>query len=155
MIQHVYISRATPLFRPESMGDLLTKSRENNHRLGINGMLVYRHPFFMQVLEGPEEIVGELMARIAADPRHTDVTKVLHAPIRRAGFSEWSMGYLEAKPGEVPEVVMQFAGYNDFFAADFEPHLFAANPTTAKKLLIAFRDECLRPQVLAPATSSL
>lgn len=132
------------------MGDLLTKSRENNHRLGITGMLVYRHPFFMQVLEGPEEIVDELMTRISADPRHTDITKVLHAQIRRAGFADWSMGYLEAKPGEVPEIVTQFAGYNDFFAADFEPRLFAANPTAAKKLLIAFRDECLRPQVFTP-----
>jgi len=60
------------------------------------------------------------------------------------------MDFLKAKRGVVPEIVPQFAGYNDFFAADFEPRLFAANPTSAKKLLLAFRDECLRPQVLPP-----
>jgi len=155
VIEHVYVSRATNLFRPESIGELLRKSRENNERLGITGMLVYRHPFFMQVLEGPEEHVRELMARIAADARHTDVTMVRHAPIRRAGFADWSMGFLEAKPGVVPEIVTQFAGYHDFFAADFEPRLFAANPTSAKKLLLAFRDECLRPQVLPPLAGAV
>lgn len=154
MIQHVYLSRATNLFRPESIGELLRKSRENNERLGITGMLVYRHPFFLQVLEGPEEEVVRLMSRIRTDARHTEITSVIHAPIARAGFADWSMAYWEAKPGEVPEVVTQFAGYNDFFATDFEPRLFAANPTAAKKLLLAFRDECLRPQVLPPLVAS-
>jgi hypothetical protein len=150
VIQHVYLSRATNLFRPESIGDLLRKSRENNERLGITGMLVYRHPFFMQVLEGPEDDVVALMARIRTDPRHTEITNVIHTPIARAGFADWSMAYWEAKSGAVPEIVTQFPGYNDFFAADFEPRLFAANPTAAKKLLLTFRDECLRPQVLPP-----
>lgn len=152
MIELVYVSRATKLFRPQEIGAILAKSRSNNQRLGITGMLVYRRPFFMQVLEGNEEDVAGLVERIAGDPRHCEVTTVLMQTIRRRSFADWSMGYWEAKPGETPEIVTQYEGYNDFFGADFEPRLFAANPSQAKRLLLSFRDECLRPHVPMPAT---
>lgn len=152
MIELVYISRETSLFHPSMIGDLLAKSRSNNQRLGVTGMLVYRQPFFMQVLEGDEERIAPLVERIAADPRHTDVTTVLMQSIRRPSFADWSMGYLEAKPGEVPEIVEQYEGFHDFFAVDFEPRLFAANPSKAKRLLLSFREECRRPQVLSQTT---
>jgi hypothetical protein len=152
MIELVYISRATSLFQPSAIGDILAKSRANNQRQGVTGMLVYRHPYFMQVLEGDEEQVAQLVERIATDPRHTEVTTVHMQSVRRPSFADWTMGYWEANPREVPEIVKQYEGFGDFFAADFEPRLFAANPSKAKRLLLSFRDECLRPRTLSHAT---
>lgn len=150
MFEHVYISRATTLFTPEAIESLLRKSRENNEKLGVTGMLVYREPFFMQALEGPTETIETLLNRIARDPRHTEITTILNAPIHRRAFAGWSMGFFQCNPKSSLELVRQYSGYHDFFAADFEPRLFAANPSAAKKLLLAFRSECLRPQVIAP-----
>lgn len=145
MIQHVYLSRATSLFHETELAELLRRARRKNEQLGVTGMLVYREPFFMQVLEGPETAIDDLLATIGADRRHTQLTTVLQTSIRHRAFGDWSMGFFRPEASKVSELVLQYPGYHDFFAADFEPRLFAANPSAAKKLLLAFRDECIRP----------
>jgi len=66
----VYVSSATLPFSGEDLRALLATCRENNAELGVTGMLLYKDGNFMQVLEGDEQAVRGLYARIAADPRH-------------------------------------------------------------------------------------
>jgi Sensors of blue-light using FAD len=60
----VYVSSAVQLFSPEALLDLLERARENNGRLGITGMLLYKERNFMQALEGPDQTLSDLYSKI-------------------------------------------------------------------------------------------
>lgn len=82
---------------PTPMGEfdlraLLEVSRRNNATLGVTGMLLYRDSNFFQVLEGAEQVVGDLYARIAADQRHRGAHVFLRRQIAQRLFPSWTMG---------------------------------------------------------------
>ncbi len=95
-----YASRATEPFDHARLVELLTESRANNERDGITGMLVYADPDFIQILEGPDAAVRELLERIGGDPRHTDVRILLDERVSERKYSTWSMGYEPATRGD-------------------------------------------------------
>jgi hypothetical protein len=85
-------------------------------------------------LEGPEEAVDELMAKIARDPRHTDVRVLLTENLEERRFSEWTMGFepIGVPAGPAPE------GFRDTFddlAADDEE----AGIRAVRELTVWFR----------------
>jgi Sensors of blue-light using FAD len=78
-----YVSTATRPFSKADLSELMTKSHENNARLGLTGMLVYKDGNFMQVLKREEGDVRALYEKISDDPRYKG-TIVLHPTIYRA-----------------------------------------------------------------------
>ena len=52
MIQIAYVSSTRELLSAEDIAQILSKSRENNGRRGITGMLLYKGGDVLQVLEG-------------------------------------------------------------------------------------------------------
>lgn len=109
MISIVYVSAARHPFTPAELEALLEKSRANNRRDGISGVLVYRDGDFLQVLEGPEAAVRRTYARIAADARHGGVIVLDESEIAERNFGDWSMGFRRVPAAERP------AGFVDFF----------------------------------------
>lgn len=89
----VYSSTAVEPFDDERLTDLLEHSRRENGRSGITGMLLYRKGRFIQFLEGPEDRVRALIARITADPRHTGLRVMLDGHPQERQFADWTMGY--------------------------------------------------------------
>ena len=57
----------------DALKELLHVSRANNERNRITGMLLYKNGHFMQVIEGEEARVTELMNIIKKDIRHKNV----------------------------------------------------------------------------------
>jgi hypothetical protein len=55
MLSLVYASSAKQLFSEEDLTALLQQSRDNNTRLGLSGLLLYKDGNFMQVLERPDD----------------------------------------------------------------------------------------------------
>ena len=55
MFYLIYVSSAIKLMHDDELLLLLEKARENNSRLGITGMLLYKEGNFMQMLEGGKE----------------------------------------------------------------------------------------------------
>lgn len=103
------------------MLELLKVARANNARLGITGMLLYADGNFVQIIEGPEDAVDALYAKISRDPRHTALLKALDGPIAERRFADWTLGFDrigETKPDGVD-------GLTDF--------LQQANPDGAPK----------------------
>jgi hypothetical protein len=97
----VYSSAASPDLSSTDLESMLAESRIRNRAHGITGVLVLVDGAFLQVLEGEQQEVLALMARIARDPRHHDV-KVFHREdIGARAFSGWSMAYLTASPTEL------------------------------------------------------
>lgn len=107
----LYSSNATHPFDDRELGDLLAQSRASNSRNDLTGMLLYRRGRFVQILEGPERTVRDLIETIRADERHTDVRVLIEEPITARAFADWTMGYQSvAEPTEAAP-----AGFRDTF----------------------------------------
>jgi hypothetical protein len=113
---------------------LLLKSRERNSQLGLTGMLLYYDGAFMQVLEGPEENVRTLYARIGQDPRHHRIIRLLEEYIPERNFPDWSMGYHRLKRADLTRM----DGAISFTEVDEFLHYFRESPKRALILLKSF-----------------
>ena len=94
MFRIVYSSMATRPFRDGELRSMLHKFQHRNRARGITGLMVYYRNAFTQVLEGPEDKVRVLFERIAADPRHAQVTILQEETIESPDFPAWSMEYV-------------------------------------------------------------
>jgi predicted sulfurtransferase len=79
-------------------GDIFRVARSDNTRRGITGALLIYDDWFCQTLEGEEESVRALLARIERDPRHEKI-EVLYARAASRVFSRWAMAMV-AEHGE-------------------------------------------------------
>ena len=76
LIHCIYCSAALDSgLSKEALEEILEQSRTNNAKAGITGILLFDSGAFFQVLEGGDEAVEALYARIQGDPRHHSVTK--------------------------------------------------------------------------------
>lgn len=89
----VYFSSAVKPFSEEDILVILEQSRRNNAENNITGMLLYMDESIIQILEGEQKAVENLLARIQQDTRHRDIVAVFKRPIKERLFDAWSMGY--------------------------------------------------------------
>ena len=130
----VYMSFATQPMTDESLEEILTKSRSNNTRLGLTGMLLYRDRFFLQALEGDEPTVRKLYNKIKDDPRHKNIRIMHEGQISERAFSDWSMGF-----NRIDDARMKKLGFTDFMAEKTTQNYFTEQPNRAMALLESFR----------------
>lgn len=132
MHQLVYVSSATHPFSKPELRALLEKSRANNHRLGVTGMLLYKDGNIMQVLEGERETLEPLFKTIGKDPRHKGVIELINQAIETRQFRDWSMGFRDLNDPDLASV----PGYSDFLN---RPLSEVREPAQSLKLLRLFR----------------
>lgn len=89
-MQLIYTSRPFG-FDDETLNGILFTARSRNSRDGITGALVCRHDMFLQLLEGPRDLVGNAFARILGDDRHVQVVLLSAADIQTRLFPTWEM----------------------------------------------------------------
>ncbi|MDE2082991.1 MAG: BLUF domain-containing protein [Burkholderiales bacterium] len=92
LVRLMYASRALPATDQDALVAILRKSKANNPGLGVTGVLCFSQGIFLQALEGGRAAVNQLYNRIAADPRHTEVTLLAYEEIGERRFAGWSMG---------------------------------------------------------------
>ena len=92
LVRLMYASRAVPAVDQEELIAILKKSKVNNPKAGVTGVLCFSEGIFMQVLEGGRTAVNQLYNRIAADARHSDVVLLHYDEIAERRFAGWSMG---------------------------------------------------------------
>lgn len=90
VMQLIYASRPFG-FDDLALSGILASARRNNRRDGITGALICREDLFLQLLEGPQNVVTALFARIVRDDRHTDVVTLVSGDIETRLFPEWAM----------------------------------------------------------------
>jgi hypothetical protein len=132
----VYISFASKNLSETELTEILQKARENNQKLDVTGMLLYRNGFFIQALEGEDETVMPLYEKIKKDERHRSVLMIHKGSIRQRSFQDWSMGfqYIENKD------LASLDGFNDFLDKPFNGEFFRKNPSSAQTLLFSFKE---------------
>jgi hypothetical protein len=107
--------------------DIVATARRHNGQADIGGFLMFDRTRFHQILEGPEERVDVLYARIQSDPRHSNIECLAREAVDHRYFADWSMGSflndqavhpLKLKHGIKPNAAI---GYEQFmrFARDF------------------------------------
>lgn len=141
MIQLIYASAATVPFSDNELKQLLTIARANNESLGVSGMLVFHESSFLQVLEGEDDVVLSLYAKIEKDERHDNIKLLLRSSIEERSFGEWKMGFYDASRSmHRPD-----AGFVDFFqkGCGFDD----SDADRAKAVLMQFRDGAWHQQV--------
>jgi Sensors of blue-light using FAD len=92
LVRLMYASRAVPAVDQEELLAILKKSKANNPKAGVTGVLCFSEGVFMQALEGGRGAVNKLYNRIAADARHTEIVLLNYEEISERRFAGWSMG---------------------------------------------------------------
>jgi Sensors of blue-light using FAD len=91
LVRLLYASRAVDP-GAESIGDILSQSRQHNPECGITGILCYGGGIFLQAIEGGRMPVSQLYTQIQKDPRHKDVVLLHYEEISERRFGGWTMG---------------------------------------------------------------
>jgi hypothetical protein len=110
LVNLIYASSAVKRMSQEELIAILEKSRENNEKRNITGMLLYKDGNFLQVLEGENDAVTDLYYIITKDERHTDPQLLLKREITKRTFSEWEMGFINLEDVDKKQI----AGFSDF-----------------------------------------
>ncbi|MEM6991528.1 MAG: BLUF domain-containing protein [Myxococcota bacterium] len=140
MIQTIYVSVATTPFSADDLERLLQVARTNNEAANVSGMLVHDEGTFLQVLEGEEEDIEPLLARISADQRHAEIVVLWRREIEVRAFGEWRMGFVEASGGASKGI----PGYCAFFHPSFFLESEDPDGSKAFDVLCRFRDGAFR-----------
>ena len=90
MIQLIYASRPFG-FDEGTLAAILVVARRCNERDGITGALICRGDLYLQLLEGPQEMVERAFQRIEWDRRHVDVKLLSKRNVTERLFPGWAM----------------------------------------------------------------
>lgn len=110
MISTTYLSATSVRWTPAALEELLEQSRTSNADVEVTGVLLYSGGSFIQTLEGPEDAVDDVMARVQADPRHTGVEVLRRDEVAARSFAGWSMGFRQL-PAERADTIPGFTDY--------------------------------------------
>ncbi len=137
MIQITYLSSATRAMSQEDLEDILRTARDNNARLGVTGMLLYGNKTFIQILEGEEGVVNDLVKTIKRDPRHTNFQIVKKKPIDQHEYADWSMGFKRVSGQDFQAV----KGLEQLKDTDFNAAFLGSHGSLVDCLMDHFRKE--------------
>jgi len=93
MYRLVYVSTASESLGSKEIASILDVSQSNNYERYLTGFLAHNDRSFMQALEGDEQEVRELYARIVRDPRHTGIVQIVGEQVTVRAFPDWAMNY--------------------------------------------------------------
>jgi len=88
----LYTSKSNAGGSDSEIFKIIEKAQIKNASLGLTGMLLYIEDSFLQVIEGEEENVKELIDVIRHDPRHYHFNVILQGRVKERSFEKWRMG---------------------------------------------------------------
>jgi hypothetical protein len=136
MYSLTYVSSARVSFSKDDLRGLLQKSRANNERAGVSGMLLFKDGNFMQVLEGDESAVRATHQIIQRDPRHGGLITLLQKPVATRAFGSWSMAFRDLDS----PASRATPGYDDFLNTPLTDARFVREPSASQRLLQIFKE---------------
>lgn len=112
-----YTSLARLDLETSDLEEIHRQARELNALDGITGLLVFNGTHFLQIVEGSDTAIEDLVERLRRDPRHTGFEIRERRSVAARSFPGWAMelvrvkaGYFEARdtiaeliPDTVPE----------------------------------------------------
>lgn len=89
-----YFSQATQCFGETELQQLADRAAQHNAKSGISGYFFFEDDIFFQYLEGNEDALEVLMAKIGGDERHRLKRQIKLGHIPDQLFSNWRMRYI-------------------------------------------------------------
>lgn len=86
-----YTSLARPDLGPGDIRAIHQTARHLNALDGVTGLLIYNGRQFLQVIEGAESAIDDLLLRLEADSRHSELTVEDQRFIEDREFRDWAM----------------------------------------------------------------
>jgi len=124
--QVLYQSSAVSAMTEPELRAMLLQARRYNEEHHLTGILLYSDGRFVQLLEGEEQAVRQLYAKIQRDPRHAQVVTVSEGPGPGRRFADWSMGFGRVAGPRVAEALDTVLGQELTPAPEVaEPYLLA------------------------------
>ncbi len=90
----IYRSKATIASSESALRDIFITAKRNNSLVGITGCFIYRNGYFLQFLEGKEEVVKQLFYTIEDDNRHEDVEILIEGQSEIQLFRDYESQFL-------------------------------------------------------------
>jgi hypothetical protein len=84
-------------FDMSGMRQILLSAERNNTRDDITGALICREDLYLQLLEGPDELVEAAFKRIERDDRHISIMRLVSRPSTHRLFAQWAMRHDPAR----------------------------------------------------------
>lgn len=140
MYRVIYASRAARPLSPGELEEMLVDVRMRNEDDDLTGLLLYfgpdvtDTPGFLQVLEGPREVVERTYARISKDRRHHAVRMVSQGETHERLFPDWRMGLEYVTHEDLAMVVPWLATPDRPVVAMAE---LVSDPVRAEQLLVS------------------
>lgn len=100
----IYNSKSLIQLNEGELHELAEEFAIKNEQLRVTGYLCFYKSKFFQYIEGDDEVVTDLMARIALDDRH-EVIRTYEKEIQLRKFPAWGMKYLT--PQSFPEISLE------------------------------------------------
>lgn len=95
MFQIIYLSEVTLPVPEHRLERLIERSRAANHARGISSLLLRDGATLLHVIEGPREVVLELLERIKADRRHSGLKVLAAMPVMGREFDQVPLAYVD------------------------------------------------------------
>ncbi|ATC93362.1 BLUF domain-containing protein [Pseudoalteromonas tunicata] len=128
----IYTSKISEEFEQSDIKSILDKSKKNNKKNHITGMLCFNRKYFLQCIEGSRQAVNETYQRILNDTRHTNILMLEYQEIYVREFDCWTMGYIPETRLTNP-INLKYSD-NDLFT----PHDMSG--PSAYQLMLALKD---------------
>lgn len=95
-IRVIYCSTVTSALEKDNFIEMVRASVANNKQLNLTGILLFDGQYFFQVLEGDQQDVKAILAKISQDERHKDIHTLSNKAIAARLFPKWSMELIDA-----------------------------------------------------------
>lgn len=89
----------------------------------------------MQALEGEEQTVKNLFAKISLDDRHHGIIPLLQAPIAERQFPDFAMAFRDLNLA----ANQKLPGYSEFLNTPLKGELYSKDLSKCQRLLLLFK----------------
>jgi hypothetical protein len=97
-----YTSLARLDLQASDLEDIHRVARDRNALDGITGLLVFNGTHFLQIIEGSENAIDDLVVRLRSDRRHTGFEIRDQRKVDFRSFPDWSMELVRVNASYFP-----------------------------------------------------
>lgn len=94
----VYLSWAQKGLTLDDLDAILASAQAFNSKHDVTGALFYNGASFLQVLEGPDEAINKVLARVQGDDRHGKLKVMEDVREETRTFPDWNMHLFYVPP---------------------------------------------------------
>jgi hypothetical protein len=92
-----YTSFARIDLTADDLNAILHTARDFNALDDITGLLIFNGTHFLQIIEGSDSAIDDLVDKLRRDPRHSNLEVRDERPITKRAFPGWSMELAQVK----------------------------------------------------------